>query len=101
MPWKVIYKNGKFQKIPLQKRGTVSAQYGTLRGKVIKAFPMSYFVQINKMNEICNIFLFDKSQEKENRIGAPVKGKIFEKYSGRPLYTAWNELISDLQKLEQ
>lgn len=93
----IVFKNGQYVKLPRQKRGTVSNFYGTLRGKVIKtSAQFGVFVQLDKNNQICDMFQFDRSLPKEERIGERVRGSIFDKYHGRPLYSNWKDLVSDL-----
>lgn len=92
----IVFKNGQYVKLPRQKRGTVS-KFGTLRGKVIKtSAQFGIFIQLDKNKQICDMFQFDRSLPKEERIGERVRGGIFDKYHGRPLYSNWNDLIADL-----
>jgi hypothetical protein len=69
-----------------------------MRGKVIKTSAKNVFVQLDKNNQICDLFVYDKSQEKDARIKERIRGKVFDTFHGRPLYTAWNELIEFLNK---
>lgn len=93
----VYLKNGRWVKTTPQKRGTLSNTYGILRGKVVKTSAKSgIFIQLDKNNQICDMFIFDRDFPKEDRIGERFRGPIFDKFHGRPLYSNWQELLKDL-----
>jgi hypothetical protein len=72
-----------------------------IRGKIIKtSAKMGYYIQLDKNNQICDIFRFDRNYPKEERIRERIRGYVFDMYKGQPLYTAWNSLVECLTSKE-
>jgi hypothetical protein len=72
-----------------------------MRGKIIKtSAKLGYFVQLDKNNQVCDIYTFDRSLPKEERVRDRVRGYLFDTFKGRPLYTAWNDLVDTLTSKE-
>ena len=72
-----------------------------MRGKVIKrSAKLGVYVQIDKNNQICDLYNFDRSFPKEERIRERIRGKVYDMFKGRPLYTAWTELVEILTRKE-
>lgn len=72
-----------------------------MRGKVIKTSAKNgVFVQIDKNNQVCDLFVYDKSLPKENRVRQRIRGSLFDTFKGRPLYTAWGDLVTTITKEE-
>ena len=70
-------------------------------GKVIKINSSDgVFVQIDKNSQICDLYQYNRTLPKEERIGARIRGKVFDEFKGQPLYTAWNNLIETVKSLE-
>ena len=70
-----------------------------MRGRIIKTSTKDWiFVQLDKNGQICDFFRFDRSKPKEERIGERIRGELFNTYKGRPLYTAWNDLVDEVTK---
>ena len=68
-------------------------------GKVIKtSAKFGVFVQVDKNSQICDFFQYDRTYPKEERIRGRIRGWIFDKYKGQPLYSSWNDLVNDITK---
>lgn len=64
-----------------------------MRGKVIYCNKKAAFVQIDKNNQICSLYDFDKKKEFKDRIGERILPQVMNVFRGRPLYTNWADLI--------
>lgn len=72
-----------------------------MRGQVIKtSAKMGYYVQIDKNNQICDLYRFDRTYPKDERIRERVRGRVYDMFKGRPLYPAWNDLLNLLTSKE-
>ena len=70
-----------------------------MTGKVIKtSAKFGIFVQVDKNSQICDFYQYDRNFQKEDRIRERIRGWIFDKYKGRPLYSAWKDLVDDITK---
>ena len=68
-----------------------------MRGKIIKTSAKTgVYVQIDKNSQICDFYFYDKSFPKEERIRERIRGWLYDEFKGRPLYTAWNELVTKI-----
>jgi hypothetical protein len=65
-----------------------------MRGKVIKlSAKHGIFIQLDKNNQICDLFHYDRTFPKEERVRERIRGLIFDLFHGQPLYTAWKNVI--------
>ena len=98
---KVIFRKGKWVKVPDVKKGNPS-MYGTLRGKVIKkSYKDGVFVQVDKNGQINDMFVFYRLNPVEDRIGERIRGWLFDKYHGRLLYSNFQELVNDITSIKE
>ena len=68
-----------------------------MKGKVIKTSKSSgIFVQVDKNSQICDLYEYDRSLPKDERIRSRIRGWIYDKYKGQPLYSAWNNIVEDV-----
>lgn len=68
-----------------------------MKGKIIKtSAKLGVFVQVDKNSQICDLYKYDMNFPKEERVRERIRGKLYDKYKGRPLYSNWNELIQDI-----
>ena len=68
-------------------------------GKVIKtSAKFGVFVQVDKNSQICDFYQYDRTYPKEERIRNRIRGRIFDRYKGQPLYSAWKNLVDDITK---
>lgn len=73
-----------------------------LKGKIIKTSAKTgLFIQIDKNGQICDIYRYDRSFPKEERIRERVRGLIFDLFKGQPLYSAWKNLIAFANRKEE
>ena len=72
-----------------------------MRGRIIRSSNGWIFVQLDKNNQICDLFTYDKSRPKEERIRERIRGRLFDMFHGRPLYTAWNDIVEEVSKDEK
>jgi hypothetical protein len=68
------------------------------KGKVIyQDKKKAVFVQMDKNFQICDLLDFDKKKPFEQRIGSRVYPDLLNTFRGRPLYTAWPDLIEAIK----
>lgn len=59
------------------------------------------FVQVDKNNQICELYDYNPKLGYDQRIGAPIERQILSDFRGQPLVLAWDNLIVALQKEEE
>ena len=59
------------------------------------------FVQVDKNNQICELYDYNPKLGYNERIGAPIERQILSDFRGQPLVLAWDNLIVALQKEEE
>lgn len=59
------------------------------------------FVQVDKNNQICELYDYNPKLGYDQRIGAPIERQILSDFRGQPLVLAWDNLIIALQKEEE
>lgn len=70
-----------------------------MKGKVIyQSKQKAVFVQMDKNFQVCDLLAFDKKKPYAERIGARVYPDLLNTFRGRPLYTAWPDLIVAIGK---
>lgn len=62
-----------------------------MNGKVIFGKP-SVFVQVDKNKQICDLLSYENKET-----GKRIYPGILNDFRGRPLFTAWNELIEKIK----
>ena len=55
------------------------------------------FVQVDKNNQVTDLYEFNSKNPYEKRIGARCERQILSDFRGRPLVLCWNELIEALE----
>ena len=58
------------------------------------------FVQVDKNNQICELYDYNPKLGYNERIGAPIERTILSDFRGQPLVLAWDNIITALQKEE-
>ena len=59
------------------------------------------FVQVDKNNQICELYDYNPKLGYNERIGAPIERTILSDFRGQPLVLAWDNIITALQKEEE
>lgn len=59
------------------------------------------FVQVDKNNQVCELYDYNPKLGYDQRIGAPIERQILSDFRGQPLVLAWDNLIISLQKEEE
>lgn len=59
------------------------------------------FVQVDKNNQVCELYDYNPKLGYDQRIGAPIERQILSDFRGQPLVLAWDNLITALQKEEE
>lgn len=59
------------------------------------------FVQVDKNNQVCELYDYNPRLGYNERIGAPIERQILSDFRGQPLVLAWDNLIVALQKEEE
>lgn len=59
------------------------------------------FVQVDKNNQICELYSYNPKLGYNERIGAPIERQILSDFRGQPLVLAWDNLIVALAKDEE
>lgn len=73
-----------------------------MRGrKIYRNKKETCFVQVDKNNQVCEIYLYNPKLGYNERIGEPIERQILSDFRGQPLVLAWDNLIIALQKEEE
>lgn len=59
------------------------------------------FVQVDKNNQVCELYDYNPRLGYNERIGEPIERQILSDFRGQPLVLAWDNLIVALQKEEE
>lgn len=59
------------------------------------------FVQVDKNNQVCELYSYNPKLGYNERIGEPIERQILSDFRGQPLVLAWDNLITALQKEEE
>ena len=58
-------------------------------------------MQVDKNNQICELYSYNPKLGYNERIGAPIERQILSDFRGQPLVLAWDNLIVALAKDEE
>ena len=74
-----------------------------MKGRIIyQGKKKAVFIQMDKNYQVCDLLDFNKKKPFEQRIGSRVYPDLLNTFRGRPLYTAWKDLIEAInQKREE
>lgn len=73
-----------------------------MRGrKIYRNKKVTCFVQVDKNNQICELYDYNPKLGYDERIGAPIERQILSDFRGQPLVLAWDNLIEALQLEEE
>lgn len=73
-----------------------------MRGrKIYRNRKETCFVQVDKNNQVCELYDYNPKLGYDQRIGAPIERQILSDFRGQPLVLAWDNLITTLQKEEE
>lgn len=73
-----------------------------MRGrKIYRNKKETCFVQVDKNNQVCEIYSYNPKLGYNERIGEPIERQILSDFRGQPLVLAWDNLIIALQKEEE
>lgn len=73
-----------------------------MRGrKIYRNRKETCFVQVDKNNQVCELYDYNPKLGYDQRIGAPIERQILSDFRGQPLVLAWDNLITALQKEEE
>lgn len=73
-----------------------------MRGrKIYRNKKETCFVQVDKNNQVCELYSYNPKLGYNERIGEPIERQILSDFRGQPLVLAWDNLITALQKEEE
>jgi hypothetical protein len=73
-----------------------------MRGrKIYRNKKVTCFVQVDKNNQVCELYDYNPKLGYDERIGAPIERQILSDFRGQPLVLAWDNLIEALQLEEE
>lgn len=73
-----------------------------MRGrKIYRNRKETCFVQVDKNNQVCELYSYNPKLGYNERIGEPIERQILSDFRGQPLVLAWDNLITALQKEEE
>ena len=73
-----------------------------MRGrKIYRNKKVTCFVQVDKNNQVCELYDYNPKLGYDERIGAPIERQILSDFRGQPLVLAWDNLIAALQLEEE
>lgn len=73
-----------------------------MRGrKIFRNKKETCFVQVDKNNQVCELYSYNPKLGYNERIGEPIERQILSDFRGQPLVLAWDNLITALQKEEE
>lgn len=73
-----------------------------LRGRVIyQSKKKGVFIQMDKNYQVCDLLSFDRTKPFEERVGSRIYPDLLNIFRGRPLYTAWNGLIEEINNRKE
>lgn len=73
-----------------------------MRGrKIYRNKKVTCFVQVDKNNQVCELYDYNPRLGYDERIGAPIERQILSDFRGQPLVLAWDNLIEALQLEEE
>lgn len=73
-----------------------------MRGrKIYRNRKETCFVQVDKNNQVCELYDYNPKLGYDQRIGTPIERQILSDFRGQPLVLAWDNLITALQKEEE
>ena len=73
-----------------------------MRGrKIYRNKKVTCFVQVDRNNQVCELYGYNPKLGYDERIGAPIERQILSDFRGQPLVLAWDNLIAALQLEEE
>ena len=73
-----------------------------MRGrKIYRNKKETCFVQVDKNNQVCELYSYNPKLGYNERIGEPIERTILSDFRGQPLVLCWDNLIIKLQKEEE
>lgn len=73
-----------------------------MRGrKIYRNRKETCFVQVDKNNQVCELYSYNPKLGYNERIGELIERQILSDFRGQPLVLAWDNLITALQKEEE